>query len=125
MALASGADAFMGISRVGEFMSQGEIREGENSIEATPEMKQLMEQDDLAIEVDHADFEWETFADEEDPDKKKDVDGDGDDEDKNTADVITSTHEVTSEKSYAKENGSSTIASNSEEKEKEKHNPKT
>ena len=29
MALASGADAFMGISRVGEFMSQGEIREGE------------------------------------------------------------------------------------------------
>ncbi|KGQ89520.1 hypothetical protein MEO_02386 [Candida albicans P94015] len=118
MALASGADAFMGISRVGEFMSQGEIREGENSIEATPEMKQLMEQDDLAIEVDHADFEWETFADEEDPDKKKDVDGD--DEDKNTADVITSTHEVTSEKSYAKENGSSTIASNSEEKEKEK-----
>ena len=35
MALASGADAFMGISRVGEFMSQGEIREGENSIEAT------------------------------------------------------------------------------------------
>ena len=71
MALASGADAFMGISRVGEFMSQGEIREGENSIEATPEMKQLMEQDDLAIEVDHADFEWETFADEEDPDKKK------------------------------------------------------
>ena len=33
-------------------------------------MKQLMEQDDLAI-VDHADFEWETFADEEDPDKKK------------------------------------------------------
>ena len=24
-------------------------------------MKQLMEQDDLAIEVDHADFEWETL----------------------------------------------------------------
>ncbi|CAX44186.1 oligomycin resistance ATP-dependent permease, putative [Candida dubliniensis CD36] len=113
MALASGADAFMGISRVGEFMSQGEIPKGENSIEATPEMKQLMEQEDLAIEVDHADFEWETFADEETPDEKKanSKEEKKKEEEENHVDVITSTHEVTSEKSYSKENGNSTIAS--------------
>ncbi|KAG7661663.1 uncharacterized protein J8A68_004816 [[Candida] subhashii] len=65
MALASGADAFMGISRVGEFMAQGEIDPEEFSIEANPEKKLLMDKDDIAIELNEASFEWEIFNDDE------------------------------------------------------------
>ncbi|KAI3404492.2 hypothetical protein KGF56_002684 [Candida oxycetoniae] len=65
MALATGADAFMGISRVGEFMSQNEVHPEENRIEAPPEVQKEMDREGLAIEVNHADFEWEVFEDDE------------------------------------------------------------
>ncbi|RLV90454.1 Oligomycin resistance ATP-dependent permease YOR1 [Spathaspora sp. JA1] len=71
MALATGADAFMGISRVGEFMSQGEIDPDEENIVANPEKKLIMDKEETAIEVDHASFEWEVFDDEEDEKKDK------------------------------------------------------
>ncbi|EGW32761.1 uncharacterized protein SPAPADRAFT_54783 [Spathaspora passalidarum NRRL Y-27907] len=70
MALATGADAFMGISRVGEFMSQGEIDPALSNIDATPEKKLLMENDETAIEVDHASFEWEVFGNDEDDEEE-------------------------------------------------------
>ncbi|CAK9439681.1 uncharacterized protein LODBEIA_P37810 [Lodderomyces beijingensis] len=71
MALATGADAFMGISRVGEFMSQSEIDPEENRIEASPEQREQMGKEGLAIEVDHANFEWEIFGNDDDEDEEK------------------------------------------------------
>ena len=72
MALASGADAFMEISRVGEFMAHSEVNEAETAIEASPEKIQLMDKEDMAVKVDHADFEWEIFTpDEEEQENQK------------------------------------------------------
>ncbi|KAL6449932.1 YOR1 Oligomycin resistance ATP-dependent permease YOR1 [Candida maltosa Xu316] len=122
MALASGADAFMGISRVGEFMAQGEINEEENRIEASPEKKKLMEDENVAIELNHASFEWETFSPDEDDDnnnpakkdKKKDESKKPEHEKSHT---LSTEHEISSEKESSKEHDSSTIASTDQQSE--------
>lgn len=126
MALASGADAFMGISRVGEFMAQGEINESENAIEASPEKKEIMEKEGVAVEVDHADFEWEIFApDEEEEENEKKYNGKKDDDkedDGNTHNheekdqiVTSSAHAYHSDKSSSKEHDSSTTTTAEDE----------
>lgn len=71
MALATGADAFMGISRVGDFMSQSEIDPKENAIEAPPDVEEWMDKESLSIDVENASFEWEVFEDEDESDGKK------------------------------------------------------
>ncbi|KAG5419108.1 hypothetical protein I9W82_002875 [Candida metapsilosis] len=70
MALATGADAFMGISRVGDFMSQSEVNPEENAIEAPPDVQESMEKKSLSIDVENASFEWEVFEDEDEDDGK-------------------------------------------------------
>ncbi|KAI5957926.1 hypothetical protein CANMA_004358 [Candida margitis] len=70
MALATGADAFMGISRVGDFMSQSEINPEENAIEAPPDVQEWMDKESLSIDVEDASFEWEIFEDDEEKDGK-------------------------------------------------------
>lgn len=70
MALATGADAFMGISRVGDFMSQSEINPQENAIEAPPDVQEWMDKESLSIDIENASFEWEVFEDEEEKDGK-------------------------------------------------------
>lgn len=70
MALNSGVDAYIGITRVGAFMDAGEINQNETKIEAEGETLQRMIETKDAIRVLKAHFEWETFEDEEE--KKKD-----------------------------------------------------
>lgn len=70
MALNSGVDAYIGITRVGAFMDAGEINQNETKIEAEGDTLQRMIETKDAIHVLNAHFEWETFEDEED--KKKD-----------------------------------------------------
>lgn len=74
MALASGADAMIGLTRVGEYFGADELDPQENVIDATPEMKLIMQESNEAIIVDNASFKWETFEDEESEDKKDDED---------------------------------------------------
>ncbi|KAI5966908.1 uncharacterized protein KGF55_000317 [Candida pseudojiufengensis] len=98
MALATGADAFMGISRVGEFMSQSEINQDENSIEAPPSIKEIMDKENLSIEVNHASFEWEIFEDEEEEqssgkDSKKSKKDNKKDNEKKSIDETNTYHE--------------------------------
>ncbi|KAK6457183.1 P-loop containing nucleoside triphosphate hydrolase protein [Scheffersomyces xylosifermentans] len=73
MALSSGADAFLGIGRVGEFLSSSEINPEENRIAAVGEQLALMEKEDLAIKVDNASFEWDTFGDDDEEEDKEKV----------------------------------------------------
>ncbi|KAI5953752.1 hypothetical protein KGF57_003961 [Candida theae] len=70
MALATGADAFMGISRVGDFMAQSEINPEENAIEAPPDVQEWMDKESLAIDIEKASFEWEVFEDEDEKEEK-------------------------------------------------------
>lgn len=70
MALNSGVDAYIGITRVGAFMDAGEINQNDTKIEAEGETLQRMIETKDAIRVLKAHFEWEIFEDEED--KKKD-----------------------------------------------------
>ena len=130
MALATGADAFMGISRVGEFMSQSEVHPEENRIEASPETKEEMDKEGVAIDVKHAGFEWEIFDDDDDDEKekekKKNNNGEGADDEKkmkkntqnkdakNSAEIET-VHESHHEKSSSKEHSSSLDDSSDEE----------
>ncbi|CAI5758999.1 unnamed protein product [Candida verbasci] len=112
MALATGADAFMGISRVGEFMSQGEINPEENKIEASPEVQQIMDTEDVAIDIEHADFEWEIFAAEEEasnPTQKKDKQATSSDSEK-----IETILQIHSEKSSSKDISDSVDSSDDE-----------
>lgn len=66
MALASGADAFIGISRVGEFMSAGEIDYKDTIIEASGAKLDKMIESNEAIHIENGCFEWETFEQDED-----------------------------------------------------------
>ncbi|KAI5952854.1 hypothetical protein KGF54_003721 [Candida jiufengensis] len=125
MALATGADAFMGISRVGEFMSQSEINPEENSIVAPPSVKEIMDKEHLSIEVNHADFEWETFDDDDeeeefDKDGKPKKEGKKDDKDqKKSIDETDLYHEeLNSEKLSSKGLDDSTTDVSSEEETK-------
>lgn len=65
MALASGADAMLGLSRVGAYFGSLESNPDDNIIEATPEQKAKMEANGEAIVLDQALFEWETFDDDD------------------------------------------------------------
>lgn len=68
LALATGSDALVGIIRTGAFLAADEVDVEATTTEASPEMKEHMDKHDLAIKVDHASFEWQTFDDEdEDP----------------------------------------------------------
>ncbi|RCK55100.1 Oligomycin resistance ATP-dependent permease YOR1 [Candida viswanathii] len=130
MALASGADAFMGISRVGEFMAQGEIDEMENAIEAAPEKQDLMEKEGVAVEIDHADFEWEVFAPDEEEQENEKKYGGGDKKNKEITEqkddhhdevhekdqaAVATSHIYHSEKYSSKEHDSSTTDSSEDE----------
>lgn len=62
MAIASGTDAYVGLTRVGEFLSAGEVDLEANRIEITDDkVAARMQRENLAISVENASFEWETF----------------------------------------------------------------
>lgn len=61
MALATGADAMIGIGRVREYLQSPEIEDDENSQEFNDDTLP----DDVAIRVRDASFEWEEFPEEE------------------------------------------------------------
>ncbi|ODV82409.1 uncharacterized protein CANTADRAFT_19963 [Suhomyces tanzawaensis NRRL Y-17324] len=61
MALSSGTDALLGITRVGEFLCADELDPEELRIEADGPKREQMEKENLALEVQNASFEWETF----------------------------------------------------------------
>lgn len=69
MALASGADALIALTRVGSFFGSDEADPNEQNIEASPEMKLIMNDSNDAIIVDNASFKWEVFDDENENDK--------------------------------------------------------
>lgn len=126
MALASGADAFMGISRVGEFMAQGEINESENAIEASPEKKEIMEKKVLPLKLIMLILNGKSFApDEEEEENEKKYNGKKDDDkedDGNTHNheekdqiVTSSAHAYHSDKSSSKEHDSSTTTTAEDE----------
>lgn len=77
MALSSGADAYLGIGRVGEYLSSSETNLEETRIHADGEKLIEMDKENVAIEIDGAHFEWDTF----DDDEEEDLD-DEDDKDK-------------------------------------------
>ncbi|CAH2350232.1 oligomycin resistance ATP-dependent permease Yor1p [[Candida] railenensis] len=71
MALSSGSDAFIGMSRVGEFLYASEIDEASASIEAKEDLAEVMDKDNIAIDVNNATFNWEIFETEEEVDPKE------------------------------------------------------
>lgn len=60
IALATASDAIIGVARSGEFLAAEEIDLQATAIEASPEMKEQMDADNLAIKVENASFAWET-----------------------------------------------------------------
>lgn len=72
MALATGTDGYLGLVRVGQYLSAPEIDTESNKIEASEEKSDDMNVKNLSIEVTNALFEWETFDlnEDEEPDKK-------------------------------------------------------
>lgn len=82
MALNSGVDAYIGITRVGAFMDAGEIDHKDTKIEAEGDNLNHMIEANDAIRVQNGHFEWETFEqDNEEEDKKKDKAGEASKED--------------------------------------------
>lgn len=73
MALASGADAFVGSLRIGQFLAAEEVEENQVSIMASNDAKVSMEEHDVAIEVKDADYCWEVFSDEDAKDDGADL----------------------------------------------------
>ncbi|CAH6721669.1 oligomycin resistance ATP-dependent permease Yor1p [[Candida] jaroonii] len=67
MALASLSDALIGIDRIGNFLAAEELQENEGLVEANNEIVDSMDTEGLAIKINKATFEWETF--EQDDDK--------------------------------------------------------
>ena len=61
MALASGSDAYIGLTRVGKYLSAPETDVEATSIDALPEKSVEMDENGLSIEVNRASFEWESF----------------------------------------------------------------
>ncbi|CUM68180.1 uncharacterized protein PRCAT00005898001 [Priceomyces carsonii] len=114
LALASGSDAFIGLSRVGEYLSLDEIDLEQVTIEASPEIKVSMEKDDVAIKVDDATFEWESFDMKEGDDNDNDASHENDDgladNESKVQKVKESVESTPSEKSYGKiESDESTV----------------
>lgn len=73
LALAGATDAFIGMTRVGALLAAEEF-EVDTERETTMEEQLAMQDRKLAVEVKHADFEWEVFdveVDEDDKDKNK------------------------------------------------------
>lgn len=71
LALASGADAFIGLGRVSGYLSASEVNPAEVEANAEPAKIVEMEKSDKAIEVDNATFKWEVFDDDDDADDKE------------------------------------------------------
>lgn len=63
LALASGSDALVGVTRTGQFLAAEESISGSSAISATPRMMAEMHKKNLAISVANASFKWETFTD--------------------------------------------------------------
>lgn len=61
LALASGVDCMSGLIRVGRYLASSEIDPESNRIDADSEKIVEMDSNDLSIEVNNANFEWETF----------------------------------------------------------------
>jgi ABC-type multidrug transport system fused ATPase/permease subunit len=72
MALAAGADALIGLTRVGEFFGAAEIDPEEKVIDATLERQVIMDDSNESIVIDNASFKWEIFKQDEAEDDKKD-----------------------------------------------------
>lgn len=64
MALATGADAFIGLTRVGEYLASGEVNPETNRIEASGDTLEQMKKSNTAIDIKNATFEWDIFEDE-------------------------------------------------------------
>ncbi|KAK6465435.1 P-loop containing nucleoside triphosphate hydrolase protein [Scheffersomyces coipomensis] len=69
MALSSGSDAYLALQRVGDFLASEEINVNEIKIEADADKINEMDNDNIAIEVKDASFEWETFGNDEEADE--------------------------------------------------------
>lgn len=67
-ALASGSDALVGIARAGQFLTAEESSTGSATIAASPQAKEEMDKQNLAISVANASFKWDSFFDEQDAD---------------------------------------------------------
>lgn len=70
MALATGADAYIGLQRVQNFLEAHEGQPPEKNIEPSPNSLEYMRKENISIMLSHASFEWETF-DDDDTEKEK------------------------------------------------------
>lgn len=70
IALATASDATIGVARSGEFLAAEEIDREATAIEASPEMKLLMDSAHLAVQVNNASFVWESKPEEKEDLKK-------------------------------------------------------
>ncbi len=71
MALSSGSDAFIGISRVGRYLYSSEVDPDKVRIEASDDVLPVMRESNVAIDVEHATFNWEVFDIEEEVNPKE------------------------------------------------------
>ncbi|KAG7193617.1 uncharacterized protein KQ657_000690 [Scheffersomyces spartinae] len=75
IALATGADAWISLRRVSNFLASSELNFNERDYSVRGGKLKEMEKQGLAIEVKNASFEWEQFPDYEDDPKKKKKEG--------------------------------------------------
>lgn len=71
LSVSGGTDAFIGMMRVGEYLSAPEGRPDEANRTVSEEEMEQMEKAGLALSVEQASFEWEAFEEEEEPEKKE------------------------------------------------------
>ncbi|QFZ29208.1 putative oligomycin resistance ATP-dependent permease [Clavispora lusitaniae] len=62
LALASGSDALIGVTRIGEFLAAEEVNPRSVRITASEKTKADMEANKLALSIKNASFKWETFG---------------------------------------------------------------
>lgn len=72
LALATGVDRLIGLGRVGNYLSSSELDAEALHTHANADKVLSMDADNIAIEVNQASFEWETFEDEEEDTLAKD-----------------------------------------------------
>lgn len=75
LALASGSDALVGITRTGQFMAAEESTTGSVNITASPDSQVEMDAKNLAISINNASFKWDTFDKEEKEDDESEKGG--------------------------------------------------
>lgn len=85
LALSSGADAFLGVTRVGGFLGASEEHNEAASNEAHGQELEEMRSKNLSIEVEDASFEWESFNNDDTEVTQEEAAKDDEDDDKETS----------------------------------------